>query len=298
MPIEESFDLFSDALPSASRVGTRGKVSSTDKTASNLWSIWEEVSERPKSKMPARFVRGVRKARDMKVSEANLERRVRSAVYLRPHARDPEDIGRVVSAMTVQKSVRSAEMLSMSKGSEKFLWATDDDWEALTDLSYLEDKLGTTRDRWTNGDLEYAAIITSTMTEEMVDRAVERVSIHVGDSELTPKEIVLNSRLWREGAAPVKANAKRGRDAYAAGAKASADLRNVNIDLDEQAERLALQGCPPKKIAKFHLLAPEGYWESVEMVVDASGCSLQEAYNRLSELFDGWNPKKRETPKW
>lgn len=299
--MEEEFDLFGSVTgESSGRVGTRGKVPEYKALSKELWSLWVEVSERPKGSHPRRFELAVKKALEGRASHDELRARVRRSVYLPPHRRDPEDVGRVISGMTSKSGMKSAFALSMSKDSKKHMWVSDDKWEMLTDLSVVSDVLQTSKDLWDRRNLEYAGQIALSMREGELRLAADRVRLLIHEDELLPEDIILNASAWKSKHSSKRAGRqKSGRDAYEGGRRASEIIASMRLELDLDAERYMIQGCPPQVLKEFHDLAPKGYWDAVDAEIEETDLALSEVYDELIESGEWeWHPSDRKKPTW
>jgi len=153
-----------------------------------------------------------------------------------------------------------------------------------------------------NADLDYISIVMTDVEPDDLPELVKTARAISGNETPIPADLARAIRSQRSGK-KVVARANQRRDTYQAGAREREALASVNFDADVAADRLRKRGCPTRRIAEFHALAPEGYWEQAEELIadyldrETKSDPYQLAYTVLEGTFN-WHPEERKEPTW
>lgn len=136
--------------------------------------------------------------------------------------------------------------------------------------------------------------------EDLSHRAVSFSEVHkiLSDttSSLYPSVSKKNEVTRKSILAKQKKKKAKKVDFYEEGKKLQGAISEENLDIDEAATDLLMQGYEHRKVMAYHHQVPRGYWDDVDQVLsDNDGMDVSDVYDMLEEKYD-FHPDDRTVP--
>ena len=304
----------------------RSSQTSRDAFVDSCWKLWQEKTLRPNSvstdKVPTDFRKAIHSIMSDGFDKTDVSNGIIYASYMKPSTDRSADVKRVTRVLSSVDMMNKVYRLSIKlDASDKTLdehlghgpfphpsvevvdgEANDvfsADPSALDKISELAKVLGTRVDFWPDDDMEYAIELVSGASKKEINWAVNKVRSVTGLTGLVPRDVIRAL-----GPAGFERDAPLGLVEY----NELHDVLEIEAyDMDEYTETLEYitedkaamdmirDGIPQEEVAKFHHLAPHGYWKALSEARN-NGMSKKQAIDMLEDQFDGFRPSHRSKP--
>ena len=265
------------------------RINAGDAGATQAWRTWCEITSRPRQDTPdKRFAAQYRTCRADRMGQAEILSRVRAAAFLPPRPKDPSDVRRAVMTMRRDDLFRQGRALAR-QGADPVPFPRGGRAGEASTAQDVAAACGTPRRAWSL-DEEAACGSLLDVPPEALRAAADYARAVFGTPDVFPSQLVLTRRRWEAGeVAPVAR-----RDGRRVNDRGREELREVPervFTVDRRARARYLAGESAAEVARFHALAPDGFWEAVERRV-ADGGDVVGAVAATEAAF-GWSEASR-----
>lgn len=304
----------------------RSSQTSKDAFVDSCWSLWQEKTLRPEhlslNKPPVEFRRAIHSIMSDGFDKTDVSNGVIYASYMPPSRDRSADVQRVIRVLSnvdlMNKIYRlSIKLDELGKTLDEHLGhgpiphpqveviageANKDfsaDRGAVDKISELARVLGTCTDFWPDDEMECAIELVSGASKKEIKQAVNTVRSITGLTGVLPRDVIR---------ALGPAGFQRDEPLGLVERNEFHDVLEIEgYDPDEFTETLEFisedraamdmirDGVPQEEVAKFHHLAPHGYWKALSDARD-SGMSRKQAIDAIEDQFGGFRPSHRSKP--
>lgn len=282
-------ELFDDIEVAEVRVSGHSKP---DAQAHEAWGVWCDLTKRPDRGSPDREFLST--YRDLMVRNYDHDEQLRvinGAARMQPRPRDPRDVRRVLGPLT-RRNYEMAALELLREDSAIVPYPNNEPITTKSSLSNLGRLCGVSKALWSAQDIDSAAVLVSQLDYQEIEDVVETALLAIGKDVAPPHDIY---RSWIAGESTVSRNDAR--DTYSSGAREIETLEEMLLEADAGSEKMLRDGVPLSQVAKYHALAPEGYWDEVLDILESHPeLKLSEIYDQLATSRN-WHPdtRKKET---
>ena len=304
----------------------RSSQTNRDAFVDSCWKLWQEKTLRPNSlstdKVPTPFRKAIHSIMNDGFDKTDVSNGIIYASYMKPSTDRSADVTRVTRVLSSVDKMNEIYRLSLKlDASDKTLdehlghgpiphpsvevvdgeanehFSADP--SALDKITELAKVLGTRVDFWPDDDMEYAIELVSGASKMEINWAVNKVRSVTGLTGLVPRDVIRAL-----GPAGFEREAPLGLVDY----NELHDVLEIEgygtdeytetleyITEDKAAMDMIRDGIPQEEVAKFHHLAPHGYWKALSEA-RSNGMSKKQAIDMLEEQFDGFRPSHRSKP--
>lgn len=301
----------------------RSSQTSADAFVDSCWRLWQEKTLKPghltTDKPPVGFRKAVHSIMGDGFNKTDVSNGIIYASYT-PTQRDTSaDVKRVIKVLSdidiMNKIYRLSIKLNVSaKTLDEYLGhgpiphpqaevvigeANEDfsaDREGVDKIAELAKALGTSVDVWPYEEMPYAIELVGSVSKKDIARAVSDVRSITGLTGVLPRDVI--RALGPSGFQRDEPLGLVGRNEFH-------DVLEIEgYDPDEYTETLEYisedkaamdmirDGVPQEEVARFHHLAPHGYWKALSGARD-NGMSRKQAIDTLESQFNGFRPSHR-----
>lgn len=306
------------------KASARTKVSAF---VSSIWDNWCDITSRPKelrTPLPSELRGAIASAAEAGFSHDDISNATIYAAYSKPSSdrradkvrllrvlSDPDAMNRVYDTFLLLSArdvclddyLGHGPYLHPQAPAQDFDWSKASAGEAVAPdgadrIAEIADILRVPVHLWPLSQMPYA-IELSPLPNVEIQRAADEVRVVTGLNGVLPVDAVraLSDSFHVETPLSEDECLVGNEDMYLMGVPTEKErewrggsLRYLS--LDEEATRAIRRGLGQEEVAKFHNLAPEGYWERYDEMI-GEGLSRGESEERLAEEFDGWKPSDR-----
>lgn len=301
----------------------RSSQTSADAFVDSCWKLWQERTLKPghltTDKPPAGFRKAVHSIMGDGFNKTDVSNGIIYAAYS-PAQRDKSaDVKRVIKTLSDVDLMNKIYRLSIKLGAsgktlDEYLGhgpiphpqaevvsgeANEDfsaEQEGVDKIAELAKALGTSVNVWPYEEMEYAIELVGAVSKKDISRAVNDVRSITGLTGVLPRDVI--RALGPSGF-------QRDEPLVLVGRNDFHDVLEVEgYDPDEYTETLEYisedkaamdmirDGVPQEEVAKFHHLAPHGYWKALSEA-RGNGMSRKQAIDTLESQFGGFRPSHR-----
>lgn len=301
----------------------RSSQTSADAFVDSCWKLWQEKTLKPghltTDKPPVGFRKAVHSIMGDGFNKTDVSNGIIYASYT-PTQRDRSaDVKRVIKVLSdvdiMNKIYRLSIKLNVSaKTLDEYLGhgpiphpqaevvggeANEEfsaDWEGVGKIAELAKALGTSVDVWPYEEMPYAIELVGSVSKKDIARAVSDVRSITGLTGVLPRDVIRAlgpSGFHRDEPLGI-VNRNEFHDVLEIEGYDPDEYTETleYISEDKAAMDMIRDRVPQEEVARFHHLAPHGYWKALSEARD-SGMSRKQAIDTLESQFDGFRPSHR-----